>query len=170
LHPGSRPKSRYWDSVSAGKTPKLLCLHRNSPCRYYQRLREWEGTAFPNVTIIYEGRPIEWRKFFFTKENYPDAWEICKKTPGGRYPKAFHGEIRSIKRLIDGRVSALLKGTRFPPHEGPEGRGADFGCTKVQHPRALESGANHWAPGPCRGICDLRHRPSLRKRSEGAAA
>lgn len=84
--------------------------------RYYQRLREWEGTAFPNVTIIYEGRPIEWRKFFFTKENYPDAWEICKKTPGGRYPKAFHGEIRSIKRLTDGRISALLKGTRFPPH------------------------------------------------------
>jgi hypothetical protein len=82
--------------------------------RYYQRLQEWEGPGFRDVTIIYDGGLIEWSKFFFLKAEYPDAWEVCKKTPGRRYPKAFHGEIRSVKRAADGRIAAVLKGTLFP--------------------------------------------------------
>jgi hypothetical protein len=83
---------------------------------YYQRLKEWGGARFRDVTIIYEGRPVDWSKFFFLKAEYPDAWEVCKKTPSVRYPKAFHGEIRSVNQLANGRIAAILKGTRFPPN------------------------------------------------------
>jgi hypothetical protein len=83
--------------------------------RYYQQLQEWDGYRFPSVTIVHGTQRIPWRRFFFAKEDYPRAWDVCKLTRGDQpYPKAFYGEIREVYPPRDGRIAAVLKGTRFP--------------------------------------------------------